>query len=88
MNDTKFLGLCILLAACIISGTIIWSTKASQGEPPPPIPLTASAAAPTTVTISGPVQLAPFPGPIPVTISTTDGNPIVVKDAANKQWTR
>jgi hypothetical protein len=95
MSDTKFLGLCVLLAACMISATIIWSTKAnveamiamspSNNESAP------TAAAPSgsmTVTLSGPVTLAPITTPIPVTIATPNGTPIIVKNAADKQWTR
>ena len=94
MNDTKFLGLCILLAAFIISGTIVWSTEANQAAMAAVAPAhSASAPAPTaanvaSVTISGPVTLAPFAVPIPVTISTPEGAPITVKDASVKQWTR
>ena len=93
-SDTKFLGLCILLASFIISGTIVWSTKANQcamTAPTPAIGLTASTPAATnatTVTISGPVTLAPFSAPIPVTISTSNDTPIIVKDLSEKQWTR
>ncbi len=94
MNDTKFLGLCMLLSALIISSAIIWSTKANldamaanaqPSEAPTPV---SAAGGPTSVTISGPVTLAPFAAPIPVILSTPDGKPIVVKDAAEKQWTR
>jgi hypothetical protein len=94
MSDTKFLGFCILLAAFIISGTIVWSTNASQRAATVIAPANgpAQAAAPMnaspSVTISGPVTLAPFSAPIPVIISTPDGNPIVVKDASEKKWVR
>ena len=92
MNDTKFLGLCILLAALMISASIIWSTKANVDA----ITATASvngssapsaATSATTVTISGPVTLAPFAAPIPVTFAT-NGAPLVVKEVSEKQWTR
>ena len=92
MNDTKFLGLCILLAAFMISATIIWSTEANvdalaavtraNGTSTPAV------TSATTVTISGPVTLAPFTTPIPVTISTPSGTPINVKEVSDKQWTR
>jgi hypothetical protein len=94
MNDTRFLGLCILLAACMISASIVWCTKAnveaivassnanSASEP------SSTPTGPTSVTISGPVTLAPVTTPIPVTIATPNGTPIIVKDAAEKQWTR
>lgn len=92
MNDTKFLGLCILLASLIISGTIIWSTEANQRTMMAAVPANGASvsAAPsaTTVTISGPVTLAPFAAPIPVTISTPNGTPIYVKEVSDKQWTR
>jgi len=94
MSDTKFLGLCVLLAACMISATIIWSTKinvealtansAANSESAP----VSTSAGPTSVSISGPVTLAPFSAPIPVTIATPNGTPIIVKDASEKQWTR
>ena len=88
MSDTKFLGLCVLLAACMVSATIIWSTKANidammatSGSHSTAVPLAASTA-PTSVTVSGPITLAPFAVPIPVTIATPNGTPIIVKDAA------
>jgi hypothetical protein len=94
MNDTKFLGLCILLAALMISASIIWSTKANvdamaatasvNGVAAP----ASAATSATTVTISGPVTLAPFASPIPVTIATTNGAPLTVKEVSDKQWTR
>jgi len=92
MNDIKLLGLCILLAAAMISATIIWCTKANvdamnalasaNGNS---APATVSA---SSVTISGPVTLAPFTAPIPVTLSTPEGAPIAVKEVSSKQWTR
>jgi len=93
MNDTKFLALCILLSALMISTSIIWSTEVNQhamesASAPvngAPAPLAANV---SSVTITGPVTLAPFAAPIPVTISTPDGNPITVKDASAKQWNR
>jgi len=93
MNDAKFLGLCIVFAALLISGTIVWSTTVTQaalaGQPAKDaaVPVTA---APTveTVTIQGPVQLAPLAAPIPVTISTTEDAPLNVKDVSEKKWIR
>jgi len=95
MNDTKFLGLCILLAALMISASIIWCTKANVDAMAALASAngasgSVSATNTSAVTISGPVTLAPFSAPIPVTISTPDGNPIPVKDVTEKQkqWTR
>ena len=92
MNDTKFLGLCILVAALMISTSIIWSTEDTERTMTAAAPVSGSTAPATTnvssVTISGPVTLAPITTPIPVTISTPEGSPITVKDAAAKQWNR
>ena len=94
MSDTKFLGLCVLLGACMISATIIWSTKAnvdamvatSTGNSE--TALVSAPASSGSVTISGPVTLAPITTPIPVTIATPNDTPITVKDASEKKWTR
>ncbi len=96
MNDAKFLGLCIVLAAVLISSTIIWSTTvtlaaAGQSSKDDTVPTTTTAAASTsvaTVKIDGPVTLAPFTAPMPVTLTNSDDNPVVVKDASVKKWTR
>jgi len=94
MSDTKLLGLCILLAAAMISGTIIWSTNAKLSAMATSAPANAAFApasatsSATSVTITGPVTLAPFTTPIPVTLSTPEGAPISVKDVPSKQWTR
>ena len=94
MNDTKLLALCILLAACMISATIIWCTKANvdamaalASTNGASTPATAVPSA-TSVTISGPVTLAPFAAPIPVVITTPTGTPISVREVSEKQWTR
>jgi hypothetical protein len=96
MNDTKFLGLCILLAALMISASVIWCTKVNLDAMAALSPASAASgsasavAGSTSITISGPVTLAPFSAPIPVTISMPDGNPIPVRDVTEKQkqWTR
>jgi hypothetical protein len=93
-NDSKFLGLCILLAALMISAAIIWCTKANVDAMAELASANgASGSGSTTanvssVTITGPVTLAPFTAPIPVTISTPDAAPITVKEVPTKQWTR
>ena len=97
MSDAKFLGLCIVFAAFIISATIVWSTNVTQsalaGQAPKDV--TVPAAAPsgssvTTVRIDGPVTLSPFAVPVPVTLSNTEGNPVIVKqkDTPEKTWIR
>ena len=95
MSDTKFLGLCVLLAACMISATIIWSTKANveamiamSPSNNDSAPVAAAPVGPNSVTITGPVTLAPFSAPIPVTIATPNDTSITVKDASEKKWTR
>jgi hypothetical protein len=95
MSDAKFLGLCIVGAALIISSTIVWSTSIAQAAmagQPAKDSVVPAAAAPSemTVKIDGPVTLAPFTAPIPVTITNTDENPVIVKqkDASEKTWHR
>jgi hypothetical protein len=95
MSAAKFLGLCIVFAALIISGTIVWSTTVTQaalaGQAPKDVPVpAASSPVVATVRIDGPVTLAPFTAPIPVTLTNSDDNPVVVKqkDAPEKTWHR
>ncbi len=94
MSDAKCLGLCIVLAAFIISATIVWSTGVTQaalaGQAPKDVsvPTAASNSSITTVRLDGPVTLAPFSAPIPVAITNTDENPVIVKDVPEKTWHR
>ena len=95
MNDAKFLGLCIVLAAAIVSATIVWSTSILQvaiANQPDKDNSVAAAAAPATGTatvhLDGPVTLAPLTTPIPVTLTNSDDNPVSVKDVSGKKWTR
>ncbi len=89
MNDAKFLGLCILLASVIVSGSIIWSGKVNEASTEhlqPGSAVTASESPSTnvaTVTIQGPVTLSPS-SPIPVTITNSDDNPIIIKNVSDK----
>ena len=96
MSDAKFLGLCIVFAAVLISGTIVWSTEtklAAVATAPATKDVTVPVATPaqvTTVRIDGPVTLAPLSAPLAVTVTNTDENPVVVKqkDAPDKVWHR
>jgi hypothetical protein len=93
MNDAKFLGLCIVLAAVLISSTIVWSTTVTQaalaGQPAKDVSVSTTAPSTiSTVKIDGPVTLAPFTAPMPVTITNSDDNPIPVKDISEEKWTR
>ncbi len=98
MTDAKFLGLCIVFAAFIISATIVWSTNVTQsalaGQAPKDVTVPAASSSSnssvTTVRIDGPVTLAPFAAPIPVTLTNSDDNPVIVKqkDASEKTWHR
>lgn len=94
MSDAKFLGLCIVFAAFIISATIVWSTTVTQaalvGQAPKDVTVPAASSpnsSITTVRIDGPITLAPFAEPIPVAITNTD-NPVIVKDVPEKTWHR
>jgi len=92
MSDAKFLGLCIVFMGCMISATIVWSTKvnlaiANQVPRDVTVP-TADTSTITTVKIDGPITLAPLTAPIPVVFTNTVDNPVITKEASEKKWNR
>ena len=92
MSDAKFLGLCIVFMGCMISATIVWSTKVNQAlANQVPRDVTVPVEAPSsiaTVKIEGPVTLAPLTAPIPVVFTNTVDNPVITKEASEKKWNR
>jgi hypothetical protein len=90
MNDTKFLGICILIAALIVSGTIIWSTNANRDAMAHLFNGTSSISVtgiPNSIQIAGPVSIAPSTTPMAVSVSGGD-TPVGVKAVSDQKWFR